>query len=55
VWFSRIQDWNTLDNFDEHNIFNTSHPQHLDYRQHLDRLIELNSDIVETATLRQLH
>jgi len=55
VWFSRIQDWNTWGNFAEHNIFDTQHPQHNDYRTCLDKLVKLNSNIVEEATLRQLH
>ena len=55
VWFSRIQDWNTWGNFSEHNIFAVQHPQHSDYRIQLDKLVKLNSKIVEEATLRQLH
>ena len=55
VWFSRIQDWNTWGNFSEHNIFAVQHPQHSDYRTQLDKLVKLNSKIVEEATLRQLH
>ena len=55
IWFSRIQDWNTWGNFAEHNIFDTQHPQHSDYRSCLDKLVKLNSNIVEEATLRQLH
>ena len=55
VWFSRIQDWNTWGNFPEHNIFDVQHPQHNDYRIQLDKLVKLNSKIVEESTLRQLH
>ena len=55
VWFSRIQDWNTWNNFKEYNIFDVQHPQHSDYRIQLDKLVKLNSKIVEEATLRQLH
>jgi sulfatase maturation enzyme AslB (radical SAM superfamily) len=55
VWFSRIQDWNTWGNFSEHNIFDEQHPQHSDYRTHLEKLVKRNSKIVEEATLRQLH
>jgi len=55
VWFSRIQDWNTWGNFSEHNIFDVQHPQHNDYRIQLDKLVKLNSKIVEESTLRQLH
>jgi sulfatase maturation enzyme AslB (radical SAM superfamily) len=55
VWFSRIQDWNTWGNFSEHNIFDPQHPQHQHYRDHLARLVEMDSAIVEEATLRQLH
>ena len=55
IWFSRIQDWNTWDNFSEHNIFDKGHPQHTNYRQHLKKLVDLDSTIVEQATLKQLH
>ncbi len=55
VWFSRIQDWNTWDNFSEHNIFDKGHPQHTNYKQHLKKLVDLDSNIVEQATLKQLH
>ena len=55
VWFSRIQDWNTWNNFKEYNIFDVQHPQHSDYRIQLDKLVKLNSKIVEEATLGQLH
>ena len=55
VWFSRIHDWNTWSNFEEHNIFDHEHPQHQKYKYHLNKVVELNSSIVEPATLRQLH
>ena len=55
VWFSRIQDWNTWADFGEQNIFDPEHPQHEDYRENLARLVEMDSSIVEEATLRQLH
>jgi sulfatase maturation enzyme AslB (radical SAM superfamily) len=55
IWFSRIQNWNTWDNFDEHNIFDQKHPQHQHYREHLTKLVDMNSSIVEEATLTQLH
>ena len=55
VWFSRIQDWNTWNNFSEHNIFDVQHPQHSDYRKHLKKLVKRQSKIVEEKTLRQLH
>ncbi len=55
VWFSRIQDWNTWGNFSEHNIFDEQHPQHGDYRTHLDKLVKRDSKIVEGSTLLQLH
>jgi len=55
VWFSRIQDWNTWGNFSEHNIFDEQHPQHGDYRTHLDKLVKRDSKIVEESTLLQLH
>ena len=54
VWFSRIQDWNTWGNFSEHNIFDAQHPQHNDYRLHLERLAKMDSSLVEESTLRQL-
>jgi len=55
VWFSRIQDWNTWSNFSEHNIFDVKHPQHSDFRTHLEKLVKRESKIVEEATVRQLH
>jgi len=55
VWFSRIQDWNTLSDFDHHNIFNPEHPEHQNLHRQLEMLGKLNSDIVEWATLKQLH
>jgi MoaA/NifB/PqqE/SkfB family radical SAM enzyme len=59
VWLSRIQDWNSFKNFKEHNIFDTAHPLHTKYQEQLIKLEKfikiLDSDIVEEATLRQLH
>jgi MoaA/NifB/PqqE/SkfB family radical SAM enzyme len=55
VWFSRIQDWNTWDDFSRHNIFDKQHPRHEDYLSSLDGLVKRNSSLVEPATLRQLH
>ncbi len=59
VWLSRIQDWNTFENFEEHNIFNTAHPLNPDYLKQLNKLEEFSktSDgkLIEEATLGQLH
>jgi len=59
VWLSRIQNWNSFKNFEEHNIFSTAHPLHTKYQEQLIKLEKfikiLDSDIVEEATLRQLH
>jgi sulfatase maturation enzyme AslB (radical SAM superfamily) len=57
VYLSRIQDWNTLDNFSEHNIFDSAHPQHTAFQQ---ELVDLENkygtlDILDQRTLRQLH
>ena len=59
VCLSRIQNWNSFKNFKEHNIFDTTHPLHTKYQEQLIKLEKfikiLDSDIVEEATLRQLH
>jgi MoaA/NifB/PqqE/SkfB family radical SAM enzyme len=59
VWLSRIQDWNTFENFEEHNIFNTAHPLNSEYLKQLDELKTFSKtsdgNILEEATLRQLH
>jgi len=59
VWLSRIQNWNSFKNFKEHNIFDTTHPLHTKYQEQLIKLEKfikiLDSDIVEEATLKQLH
>jgi MoaA/NifB/PqqE/SkfB family radical SAM enzyme len=59
VWLSRIQNWNTFKNFEEHNIFSTAHPLHSDYQKQLRKLELLkktmNSDILQEETLSQLH
>ena len=59
VWLSRIHDWNTFDNFPQHNIFDQGHPLHTDFKERLARLEQLvgssESGIIESATLTQLH
>lgn len=59
VWLNKIEDWNSFKNFKEHNIFDTAHPLHTKYQEQLIKLEKfikiLDSDIVEEATLRQLH
>jgi len=59
VWLSRIHDWNTFDNFPQHNIFDQGHPLHTDFKQRLASLEQLvgssESGIIESATLTQLH
>jgi len=55
VWLSRIQDWNTWEDFASQNIFNKEHPQHNDFKQHLSELAKMQTDLLETATLSQLH
>ena len=59
IWLSRIQDWNTFENFEDHNIFNTAHPLNSEYQKQLSKLEEfsktLDGNILEEATLRQLH
>ena len=56
---SKIQDWNTFENFEDHNIFNTAHPLNSEYQKQLSKLEEfsktLDGNILEEATLRQLH
>jgi sulfatase maturation enzyme AslB (radical SAM superfamily) len=57
VFLSRIHDWNTLNNFSEHNIFDSTHPQYLAFREKLADLTNNYgaSDLVDPNTLRQLH
>ena len=59
VWLSRIHDWNTFNNFPQHNIFDQGHPLHTDFKERLARLEQLvgssESGIIESATLTQLH
>ena len=59
VWLSRIQNWNTFENFEEHNIFNTAHPLNPDYLKQLNKLEKFsktsNGKLLEEATLKQLH
>ena len=59
VWLSRIQDWNTFENFEEHNIFNSSHPLNEEYLKQLNKLEKFsktsNGKLLEEATLKQLH
>lgn len=59
VWLSRIQDWNTYKNFKEHNIFESTHPLHLEYKKYLGQfekfLKDKNISIVNDATLKQLN
>ena len=59
VWMSRIHDWNTFADFTKHNIFDTKHPLHLDFKKTLTRIEQLvetsKNSIVESATLKQLH
>ena len=44
---SKIQDWNTFENFEEHNIFNSAHPLHSDYEIKLESLKEYNKSLNE--------
>ena len=57
VFLSRIHDWNTLDNFSDHNIFDSTHPQYPAFRQKLADLKNNygTSDLLDPKTLRQLH
>ncbi len=36
VWLNRIEDWNTMENFQEQNIFQT-----IEYKKHLNRIINI--------------
>jgi MoaA/NifB/PqqE/SkfB family radical SAM enzyme len=47
IWLTKIQDWNTFDNFEEHNIFNSAHPLHSDYEIKLASLKEYNKSLNE--------
>ena len=38
VWLNKMQDWNVWPNFEERDIFRSSHPLHGDYRQRLKQI-----------------
>jgi len=55
VWLNKMEDWNVSANFEERDIFRSSHPLHGDYRQRLKQIetylgFEKNP-IVEIPTL----
>ncbi len=55
VWLNKMEDWNVSPNFEERDIFRSSHPLHGDYRQRLKQIetylgFEKNP-IVEIPTL----
>jgi len=50
VWLNRIEDWNTIKNFQEQNIFQTS-----DYKKYLNKIIDIvnnqKNEFIECPTL----
>ena len=55
VWLNKMEDWNVSPNFEEQNIFSSTHPLHSDYEQKLKQIkiylgFEKNP-IVEIPTL----
>ena len=38
VWLNKIEDWGTMDDFKDHNIFNPAHNEHTQYQTLLDNL-----------------
>lgn len=38
IWFNRIVDWKTLDNFKDHDVADTAHPLNAEFKKHLDSI-----------------
>ena len=50
VWLNRITDWQTLDDFGQHDVANPRHPEHERFLREFDR-IRTEDNFVEYATL----
>jgi len=54
VWLNKITDWNTMDNFPEHDVTNVNNVSHLHYRSELMRVRGIADEVdvkVEMPTL----
>jgi MoaA/NifB/PqqE/SkfB family radical SAM enzyme len=55
VWLNKIEDWGVMKNFDEQNIFTTTHPDNIDYNLYLNQVIQRiwkrNDRFIECPTL----
>jgi len=54
VWLNKITDWNTMDNFPEHDVTNANNVSHLHYRSELMRVRGIANEVdvkVEMPTL----
>ncbi len=53
VWLNKIEDWGTMDDFKDHNIFNTAHNEHTQYQTLLDNLKQRaeGNNLIEAPTL----
>ena len=53
VWLNKIEDWGTLDNFKEHNIFDHAHSDHKQYQLLLNKLKQRanENNLIEAPTL----
>ena len=53
VWLNKIEDWGTMDDFKEHNIFDPAHNQHTQYQTLLENLKQRaeGNNFIEAPTL----
>jgi len=56
VWLNKLENWNVIKNFQNIDIFNSTHPLHKDYQKKLKKIqmylgVTKTSPIVETPTL----
>ena len=53
VWLNKIEDWGTLNNFKEHNIFDHAHSDHKQYQLLLNKLKQRanENNLIEAPTL----
>lgn len=55
IWFNKITNWNTFENFEEQEIFNNKHPEYKNYKNCLDKISvlqkEYKNQFIEFPTL----
>jgi len=50
IWLNRITDWQTFDDFREHDVVSVTHPEHTEFQKAFEK-IKTNDNFVEYATL----